>query len=208
MESHDHEYGRPLSALLRELSELACGPVSVEQIMHAFGGRAFGAVLFMFSTPIMLPLPPGASTVLGAPLLLIAPQVALGVRRPWLPRKIRERTISGPVLARTLEQMIPWVQRVERISRPRLRMFFGRLGDRLIGMVCTLLALVLILPVPFGNMLPAAAVGVLALALALRDGLLAIAGYALAASSVGVLVLAAGLISRAIQHVLGFLGMA
>ena len=50
--------------------------VSVGEIVDRFGTRAFGALLFIFALPNLLPLPPGSSTVLGAPLLLLAPQVA------------------------------------------------------------------------------------------------------------------------------------
>lgn len=195
--------GRPLSELLRELQALAHGPVSVDRIVETFGGRAFGAVLFIFSAPNLLPLPPGTSTVLGAPLLLVAPQLAAGASQPWLPRRVRERTIAGHVLSQTVGRLIPWVERVERISRPRFGVLFGRVGERLIGAVCTLLAFILILPVPFGNMLPAAAVGILALALIQRDGALALFGYLLAVSSLGVLVLAAGLISRFVHQAIG-----
>jgi hypothetical protein len=70
----------------------------------------------------------------------------------------------------------------------------------MIGLVCTVFAIVLILPIPLGNMLPAAAVSVLSLSLVQRDGLLALVGYALAAASVGVLALAGGVIVRTLQH--------
>ena len=207
-EPDDPQEGRPLSQLLRELCAEAGELVAVERIMSQFGRRAFGAVLFVFSAPNLLPLPPGASTVLGAPLMLIAPQVAWGVKHPWLPRRVRARTISGPALSAAFARLLPWLERIERVSRPRLPFLFGPVGDRLIGMVCTVLALVLILPVPFGNMLPAAAIGVLALALVLHDGLLALAGYVLAAASVGVLAIAAHVIVAGFDHLLRMIGAA
>ena len=95
-----------------------------------------------------------------------------------------------------------FLERVENLSRPRLSFVFSGPGQRLIGLVCTLFALVLILPIPLGNMLPAAAVSVLSLSLVQRDGLLALVGYALTAASVGVLVLAGGLIAQAAERVL------
>ena len=39
-----------------------------------FGGRAIGALLFVFGLICTLPLPPGATTIFGFPLLLLAPQ--------------------------------------------------------------------------------------------------------------------------------------
>jgi hypothetical protein len=81
---------------------------------------------------------------------------------------------------------------------------FGRVGDRLIGLACTLLALVLILPIPFGNMLPALSVGVLAFSLIQRDGFLALIGYGLAGISAGVLMFAADVVIDAVRHLVNW----
>ena len=52
-----------------------------------------------------------------------------------------------------------------------------------------LLAAVLLLPIPLGNLLPATAIAILALSLAQRDGVLTVAGFLAAAASVAVLVM-------------------
>jgi len=192
----------PLSAVLRDLS-LHGGPrVSIGELMERFGGRAMGALLLVFGLACSLPLPPGGTTIFGLPLLLLAPQLLFGAHAPWVPQKLRRRTMSRTDLRRGLNKGLPWLERIEAISRPRLSFFFSGPGQRVIGLICTLLALVLILPIPLGNMLPAASVTVLSLALVQRDGILALLGYALAIASVGVLVLAAGLILHAAQHLI------
>lgn len=197
-----------ISTVLRDLCADADARVTIGEIVDRFGRRAFGALLFIFSTPNLLPLPPGSSTILGAPLVLLAPQVAVGVKAPWLPRFIDRREISGADLNKAFGRMLKWVERIERVSRPRLLFMFGALGDRLIGAVCTLLALVLILPIPFGNLLPALAVAVLAFALVQRDGVLALIGYLLATISVLVLALTAGAVVQAVKHLLSWIGAA
>jgi hypothetical protein len=197
-----------ISTVLRELCADAEGRTTIGEIVERFGRRAFGALLFVFSTPNLLPLPPGSSTVLGAPLVLLAPQVAMGVRSPWLPPFVHRHVVSGADLSRAFGRLLPWVERIERVSRPRLAFLFGPVGDRVIGVVCTLLALVLVLPIPFGNLLPAAAVAVLAFALVQRDGVLALVGHLLALASLGVLVLTAGALAAAVKHLLGWLGAA
>ncbi|HEX5379794.1 MAG TPA: exopolysaccharide biosynthesis protein [Phenylobacterium sp.] len=178
---------RSLSDLLLTLAEDSTGKISVTDIMHHFGRRAFGAVLFILAIPNLLPLPPGSSTVLGMPLLIIAPQLALGARKPWLPGPIGRRTIDRAALSRLCRRAAPWVSRAEHLTAPRFAFAFGRFGDLMIGIVCTLLAAVLILPIPLGNMLPAAAVVTLALSLTQRDGLLTMLGYGLSLASAGVL---------------------
>lgn len=195
--------GLHLSAMLADLAEDRDGSISLGEIIDHFGPRAFGAVLFVFAIPNLLPLPPGSSTVLGMPLLIAAPQLALGSHQPWIPRFLRRRSIEARGLASVCRRAIPWIERVERLTAPRLVFMFGRLGDILIGAVCTLLAAVLILPIPLGNMLPAAAVAALSLSLIQRDGLLTLIGYAVAGTSAGVLVLSGHLVLRAVEKLIG-----
>lgn len=199
---------KPLSAILREVAESEAEKVSIGELMELFGGRALGALLLVFSLICVLPLPPGSTTIFGAPLVLLAPQLLIGARAAWLPRKVRARCISTADLRRGLPKALPWLERVEAVSRPRFAWLFGPAGQRVIGLVCTILALVLILPIPLGNMLPAAAVTMLSLSLVQRDGVLALLGYCLAGASVGVLVLAAGMISRGVHHVIAIVASA
>jgi hypothetical protein len=198
----------PLSAILRDLRADPDRQISIADLVERFGARAFGAILFIFAAACALPLPPGGTTVFGAPLVLLAPQVALGAHAPWLPPAVRRRTISARDLRKVSERLVPWLERIERVSRPRLAFLFGPLGDRVIGIVCTMLALVLILPIPLGNMLPAIAVALLALALTTRDGILAIAGYATTLASTAVLVIAARIVLRALGHLVDLIAAA
>jgi hypothetical protein len=91
-------------------------------------------------------------------------------------------------------QVLPWLRRIEAVSKPRLSFLFGAVGERIIGLICTLLAVVLILPIPFGNMLPGLTVTVLAFSLIQRDGLIGLVGLALAAASATVLAAAAHIV--------------
>jgi hypothetical protein len=191
---------RPLSAILRDVGDRPEATISVAELMVLFGGRALGALILLFALICILPLPPGSTTVFGAPLVLLAPQLVIGSRIAWLPAGVRNRRIATSTLKNGLPRILPSLERIEAVSRPRLPFLFGPVGERLIGLVCTVLALVLILPIPFGNMLPAAAVSVLALALVQRDGVLALFGYLLVALSGSILVLAASLITRGLQH--------
>jgi hypothetical protein len=196
-----------LSDLLLNLAEGPPGRVSIGDMVDHFGPRAFGAMLFAFSVPNLLPLPPGSSTVLSLPLVLLAPQLALGLESPWLPRFAADKTIERHTLAKGFARLIPPLKRLERLLAPRFTLVFGPVGDRLIGLVCFALALVLILPIPLGNMAPAASIAALALGLTQRDGVLALVGYLLAAFSVGLLVLSAHAVTLAIRHLLQIFGV-
>jgi hypothetical protein len=199
---------RPLSAVLVEIAEHPGDHITVAELTRMFGGRAIGALLFVFGLACLLPLPPGATTIFGTPLLLLAPQLVIGASVPWLPKGVKARRISTADLRNGLPKVIPWLRRVEAVSKPRLAILFGPVGERAIGIVCTMLAIVLILPIPLGNILPALAVSALSFSLIQRDGAIALVGHALAATSAGVLVIAAHIIVRAFQQFLGVLSHA
>jgi hypothetical protein len=193
---------QPLSAILREISERPEPTISVGELTDRFGGRAMGALLLVFGLACTLPLPPGGTTIFGAPLVLLAPQVAVGAHAPWLPQRLKRKAVAVADFRRGLPRVLGWLERIEAVSRPRLPFLFGGWGHRTIGAVCTILAIVLILPIPLGNILPAASVSVLSFSLVQRDGLLALLGYALAAVSAGLLVLSAHILARLAQPLL------
>ena len=170
----------PLSALLQALAlQPGRERVSVRDLIEALGDRALGALLFLFAFPNVLPVPPGTSAVLGLPLVFLAAQLMLGLR-PWLPGLLASRSMSQADFAATVRRIMPWVQRGERLLRPRLGWLARPPLEYAIGAVCLLLALVLTLPVPLGNVLPAVAISLLALAIVERDGLWVLAGLGVA----------------------------
>ena len=191
-----------LSDVIEGFGEDLRPELTVGQMLEQFDSRAFGAMLLVFGLLNCLPLPPGSSTVLSLPILLLAPQIAWGSDVPWLPRKLVEHPLKRDDLRGLFRRLTPIVRRMELVTRPRLEILFGPIGERLIGVVCTLLALVLVLPIPLGNLAPGATVAILALSLLQRDGLLALLGYLMAAISVGLLVLSAGVVAAAVQRLL------
>jgi hypothetical protein len=62
------------------------------------------------------------------------------------------------------------------MSRPRWAAFAGQ--ERLIGLVCAYLSLILLLPLPFVNAPPAICLALIALGLIQRDGVLIALGLA------------------------------
>lgn len=154
--------------------------IAVGDLLESLGDRALAALLFVFAVPNVLPVPPGTSTILGAPLVFLAAQLAFGLR-PWLPSVIASRTMSRTDFATLVRRIGPWLARAERLLRPRATRLVSRPMEHLVGLVCLLLAVVLVLPVPLGNMLPALAISLFALGIMERDGLLILAGFAASA---------------------------
>lgn len=206
MERDGSDRGRPLSAVLREICEEADEEVTLGEVTRDFGPRAFGALLFVLAIPNLLPLPPGSTTVLGAPIMILAPQLALGVRRPWLPRFLDNRPIRREWLRQGFEKVAPSLLRIERVSGPRLTWMFSPWGERLVGVACSALAFVLILPIPLGNILPSVTIGLFGLSLVQRDGFLALLASLLTAASVGALVIGVSAAWLALRHLIEAIG--
>ena len=110
-----------------------------------------------------------------------------------LPVLLSQRTVPRKDLVKLLHRVLPPLERFEKLSRPRLAFLTGRVGARLAGLACSLIALVLVLPIPFANLVPAMACGLFAMGLTRRDGLLILGGYALII--VAVVVVALGVYS-------------
>ena len=159
--------------------------IAVGDLLTALGDRALAALLFVFAAPNVVPVPPGTSAALGAPLVFLAAQLAFG-RRPWLPGVIARRALSRADFAALVRRIGPWLARAERLLRPRAMALARPPMEQLIGLVCLLLAVVLVLPVPLGNMLPALAISLLALGILERDGLWILTGLGTAAAAAGV----------------------
>ena len=71
---------RRTSEVLREAVLAEPGErISVEQLDRALGRRAYGALMLLFALPNLVPvMPPGVSSVLSLPLLLLSVQLAAG----------------------------------------------------------------------------------------------------------------------------------
>ena len=74
-----------LSDLLARLARSRDGKVTIRDIAIALQDRSFGAFLLVFALPNLVPLPPGATFVLGLPLVFIE------LKKPSVPLKPKPR---------------------------------------------------------------------------------------------------------------------
>lgn len=75
--------------------------------------------------------------------------------------------------------VLKMVQGVERLTRPRLALLTGDVADTFTGLVCVVLALIMALPIPFGDALPGVALVLFALGMMQRDGVAILLGAAM-----------------------------
>lgn len=155
--------------------------ISLDELLRAFGLRSFGFLILVFALPNGIPAPiaPGLSAILGAPLLLLSVQMLLGFRTPWFPASWRARSFARGDVAKLLRPALPYIVKLERFIRPRFTdLAAGPLASRLIGGLILWNAILLSLPIPFGNLIPAWAIILAALGQVERDGALVVAAVA------------------------------
>jgi hypothetical protein len=166
------------SAVLRAVIDTAKGEsITIGAIIDAFGERAFGFVLILFSLPNCVPAPPGIAGIVGTPVLIFGIQMMLGHKHPWLPGFIKRRSISVSKFKRLIDIAEPKLQWLESFCKPRLTQLFGLFGDRVIGFFALLVALSVLIPFPGTNFPPSIALVIVSIAVMEEDGHLLIGGY-------------------------------
>lgn len=174
----------PFSQLLSHiLQEHGADRLTLGELSAYLRDRAWGGMLLIFAAFNLLPLPPGTTTITGLPLIFITAQLAAGRHRPWFPRKLDQRGIGKQTLGRIAAKVAPWEARVERVLKPRMWALTNHRGARVIGLVGLALSIILWLPIPLGNHVPALALTLFALALIYRDGVLVIMGLLVTVAS-------------------------
>ena len=183
----DRNQGVAAGTLLEALFTLANDPgrerIFITDVLAAMGHRALIVLILLFALPNAVPVPPGTSAVLGLPLLFLTVELMLGLE-PWLPAAIAGWSLSREELFTLMKRLRPWLRWMEGSMQPRLSGLVHPLSVRLIGALSVLLAIILLLPIPFGNMLPAAAICILALGLLRHDGAWILAGIVAALASI------------------------
>ncbi|WP_410216907.1 exopolysaccharide biosynthesis protein [Paracoccus sp. (in: a-proteobacteria)] len=144
--------------------------ISVEQLMSALRDRGLIGLLLILAFANAIPSPPGTSTVLGLPMLYLSWQMMRG-GMPWLPQFLAVRSFDIDHFRTIVSRAMPYLNRIERLLRPRIPPFSAPAAFRLLGAMCLLLSIVLVLPIPFGNLLPAAAIALICLGALERDGI-------------------------------------
>ena len=180
-----------LSDILRNIADdPARDRISIGILFDALDDRAFGALMLVFAFPNCLPTPPGTSTILGAPLIFLTLQLMLGMK-PWLPKVIADRSIAREDFARIIDKANPWLAYAERLLRERLVFMSRRPAENVVGFLCFILAVVLVLPIPLGNMPPALAICLFSFGILERDGVWILAGLAV---FIGSLIIVSGVV--------------
>lgn len=152
--------------------------VTLDELLALAGERTFGFLFVMLSLPSALPVPaPGYSIPFGVVMALLAWQLLTGARQPWLPPHWRQRGFSRSKVRGVINAGLPWLRRIEAISRPRLAgVCTSVVGRMVIGLAILLMSLCMMIPIPGTNTLPAIGIFLVGFGLLDDDGLISLGG--------------------------------
>ena len=200
-DSRSDSISQRIRALVRSLP--ATG-ITLSELIHRVGNDGLLLLTALLTLVFLIPVSiPGVSTVFGAAILLIALSRLFG-RELWIPSRLKNKMIGTRKLRPVLRKALPWLQKIERVSRPNRIQWLVAKGpvERMNDASMILGAVLLMMPfgmIPFSNTIPAVAVLFLAIGLLQRDGVCVLLGYISNVATIvyfGVLITGGGLAMR------------
>jgi hypothetical protein len=180
------EIPQRLSAQLRQLADREeHDELTLGGLMDELQGRVYTLLLLVLALPMCQPVPlPGLSTPFGVAIALLGLRFALS-QRPWMPKRLLATKLSGNFFPAVMRGGARVLGVFEKLLHPRMTgvFEFGQMRFLAGAIVCLCgLLLLLPLPIPGTNMLPALTVILTAAAFSERDG------YCLIAAGVAFLI--------------------
>ncbi|WP_296078658.1 exopolysaccharide biosynthesis protein [uncultured Agrobacterium sp.] len=173
-----------MAAALKHLPHGLPERVSLDDLLDRLGDKAIAFVLLVFAIPAIIPTPGiPAGMIFGTALAILSLQIIFRARRLVLPSILGRLAVSRSIIELTAEKAAPRLEKLERLLKPRGHVLARFAGQTLLGIVIFLMAVIIALPIPFGNMLPGITVLIIALAIAQRDDLALLGGLLMAVVS-------------------------
>ncbi len=144
-------------------------------MMQAHGPEAQGTLLLLLAMPCLLPVP-GVGTVLGLGMASLAVAMWRGQCAICLPGRVAELELPPYWAQRVLVGLASAYALAGRHARARMSHLAVSGRRSRIAIAVGLMAVIIVMPIPFGNLLPALALVLIGLGLVFRDGRAVIGG--------------------------------
>lgn len=161
---------------------LGGGRVTLAHLADLHGSAAQGTLLVLLAAPCLLPVP-GVGSVLGLGLALLAVAMWRGQDLQHLPGRVAALELPGHWARRVLALLARFYALAGRLARQRLGHLARPRPRSWPAAGAALMALLIVLPIPFGNVLPALALMLLGLGQVFDDGLAVLLSAATAAAA-------------------------
>ena len=149
--------------------------VSMQAMALAHGPDAHGTLLLLLAVACLLPVP-GVGTVLGLGMAALAMAMWRGHCAPCLPQRVAKLELPRHWAQRVLVGLATAYALAGRHARARLSHLAISGPRSATALAVGLMAAIVVMPIPFGNLLPAVALVLIGLGLVFRDGVAVILG--------------------------------
>ncbi|WP_425363354.1 exopolysaccharide biosynthesis protein [Candidatus Tisiphia endosymbiont of Hybos culiciformis] len=151
----------------------------ISELLTDFHENGLLLTMLFFAIPIAIPLPypPGFTTIVGIPLIILSMQMLLGFRQVSLPSKINNYQIGNDILINISNKIVPKIKLVEKYIRPRFSFASSIYCEQFVGLVSLICAIAISIPLPLTNAVPALGITIMTLGLLNRDGLTIFLGF-------------------------------
>jgi hypothetical protein len=148
--------------------------VSLEKILDIVGRQAYGPLLLIIGIMSVSPLSmiPGSTWAFAVLTLLVAVQMALNKKHPWLPKSALKLSFPEDKVGGALKKVRPWTKAVDKIVKPRLE-FLAHEPWLIVVALLAIVAAIITFPlslIPFAPIVPGVAVILVGLGVTARDG--------------------------------------
>ncbi len=171
------------------------GKTKISELMEDFHENGILLAMIFFALPVAIPLPypPGFTTIMGVPLMILSIQMLLGSKKVNLPQKINNYELKNSTLKTISDKIVPIIETIEKYMKPRLSFARSVYCEQFVGLICLIAATAVAIPLFMTNAIPALGITIMALGLMNRDGLIIIAGFII--SIIGVIVAIAAVVA-------------
>lgn len=174
---HPRKLSEEFAMILREFE---VETVTLREVLALLHGRGYVLLIMLLALPFCTPIPlPGLSTPLGLIIAIIGGRLALGTK-PWLPARLLDTRLPPETFKKVFVVTRKLVLWFEKLLRPRLSWVTASPWleqIHAVSIVVCALMLLLPLPIPFSNIVPAWAILLIAGGMLERDGVFILAGH-------------------------------
>jgi hypothetical protein len=137
-----------LSNVLDEITAKVEGDATPEtltlgEVLAAFGRRSYGPLLLVIGLFAISPatIVPGLTWLAAALTLVVAGQMALGLKRVWLPRSALQAELPRDAVLGGIEKSRGFANRIDGLLKPRLTFLSGPPFVNVVALLCIAAAL-------------------------------------------------------------------
>ena len=155
--------------------------VTIAQLIDSLQQQSFASVFFILALLCFLP---GVSILAGAILVLPCLQLVLGKPTLVLPKKIARKSIDSQRLQNAFRWLLPRLRWLEKRIKPRWQILSSSKARQVLGLVILLNAIIVLIPFPLSNILPAIALVFLSIGMLEKDGFFIVLGVMISAVAI------------------------